>query len=386
MNNNIKTCPFSVNCGGCQLQGMSYKEQINEKMDVIEDVIGQYAVVAPMLSMEDPTHYRNKSQSAYTMKKGNVINGKFRPYTHEITPVKSCMLEDNDTDVIFQTINELMNTLYIEPYDEILDTGVIRHVLVRKSFSTGQIMVVLVSGTPKIPHKKDFLKLLLTRHPNIRTVVLNINNKPTSKVLGDEEDKILYGDGYIEDILCGLTFELTSKSFYHVNSKQTEILYTMAINMAMLQESDTVIDAYSSVGVLSLLAAKRGVKKVISLEKNKDSIMEARLNAQINHIENIEFICDDPSAHLKDMAKRKDKANVIFLEPSKLGTDERFLAAAMKLEPESIIYLSSDIDTLSRDLRYIERFGNYKVIGIQPIDMLPYTQHIETMILIERQY
>jgi 23S rRNA (uracil1939-C5)-methyltransferase len=385
MNNNIKICPYSANCGGCQLQGVPYQEQIDEKMAIVEDVVGYYAPVAPIISMDDPTHYRNKSQSAYAMKKGVVINGKYRLYSHELTPVKSCMLEDNETDVIFQTVNELMNTLYIEPYDEELDLGVIRHVLVRKSFSTNQIMVVLVSGTKKIPHKKDFLKLLLTRHPNITTVILNINNKQTSKVLGDDEGDILYGDGYIEDVLCGLTFEITEKSFYHVNSIQTEKLYDIAIKMAQLQETDTVLDAYSSVGALGLIAAKQGIKHLISVERNESSIMEAKLNASNNHIEDVEFICADPSAHCKLRAKAKEKVDVIFLEPSKNGTDERFLAAAMKMEPRKIIYISCNVDTLDRDLRYIERFGDYKVRGIQPFDMFPYTEHLENIVLIEKE-
>jgi 23S rRNA (uracil1939-C5)-methyltransferase len=385
MNNNIKICPYTENCGGCQLQGMPYQEQLEEKMTIVKEVVGKYAPVGPIVSMQDPTHYRNKSQTAYGMKQGNVINGKYRLYSHELTSVKSCMLEDKETDVIFQTINELMNTLFIEPYDEDLDLGVIRHVLVKRSFSTNQIMVVLVCGTSKIPRKKDFLKLLITRHPNIQTILLNINNQPTSIILGDKEEEILYGDGYIEDELCGLNFVITAKSFYHENSIQAEKLYTIAMKMAQLKETDVVIDAYCGTGTIGLVAAKQGIDHLIGVEINEAAVMDAKLNASSNHIENAEFICADASSFFKTMAKAKEHIDVLFLEPTKSGTDERFLAAAMKMNPRNIIYISCNVDTLDRDLRYIERFGNYRVRGIQPIDLFPYTEHIENIVLIEKK-
>jgi 23S rRNA (uracil1939-C5)-methyltransferase len=385
MNNNKKICPYTENCGGCQLQGMPYQDQLNAKMNIVDDVIGKYAPVAPIISMEDPTHYRNKSQSAYSKKQGTVINGKYRLYSHEITSVKSCMLEDKETDVIFQTVNELMNTLYIEPYDENLDIGIIRHVLVKKSFSTNQIMVVLVCGTSKIPHKKDLIKLLLTRHPNIQTILLNINNQPTSMILSEKEEEILYGEGYIEDELCGLNFIITPKSFYHVNSIQTEKLYNIAMSMAQLQETDVVLDAYCGTGTIGLVAAKQGIDHLIGVEINESAVMDAKHNASTNHIENAEFICTEVSALCKKMAKAKEHVDVIFLEPPKSGTDERFLAAAMKMDPRVIIYISCNIDTLDRDLRYIKNSGKYKIRGIQPIDLFPYTEHIENIVLLEKK-
>lgn len=384
MNNNEKICTYAENCGGCQLQGIPYQEQIDEKMNIVEDVVGKYAPVAPIISMEDPTHYRNKSQSAFGMKRGNIINGKYRIYSHELTPVKSCMLEDQETDVIFQTVNELMTTLYIEPYDESLNEGIIRHVLVKRSFSTNQIMVILVCGTNRIPHKKDFLKLLLTRHPNIQTVLLNINDEPTSIILGKKEEEILYGEGYIEDELCGLDFAITAKSFYHINSIQTEKMYTIAMKMAQLKETDVVVDAYCGTGTIGLVAAKQGINHLIGVEIDKASVMDAQLNASLNHIENANFVCADASAYFKTMAKAKEHIDILFLEPTKKGTDERFLAAAIKMDPRKIIYISCNVDTLERDLRYITRFGDYRVVGFQPVDLFPYTEHIETIALIEK--
>lgn len=386
MNNNEKICTYAENCGGCQLQGIPYQEQIDEKMNIVEDVVGKYAPVAPIISMEDPTHYRNKSQSAFGMKRGNIINGKYRIYSHELTPVKSCMLEDPETDVIFQTVNELMTTLYIEPYDEYLNEGIIRHVLVKRSFSTNQIMVILVCGTNRIPHKKDFLKLLLTRHPNIQTVLLNINDEPTSIILGKKEEEILYGEGYIEDELCGLDFAITAKSFYHINSIQTEKMYTIAMKMAQLKETDVVVDAYCGTGTIGLVAAKQGINHLIGVEIDKASVMDAQLNASLNHIENANFVCADASAYFKTMAKAKEHIDILFLEPTKKGTDERFLAAAIKMDPRKIIYISCNVDTLERDLRYITRFGDYRVVGFQPVDLFPYTEHIETIALIEKIY
>ncbi|MCK9191040.1 MAG: 23S rRNA (uracil(1939)-C(5))-methyltransferase RlmD [Sphaerochaetaceae bacterium] len=384
--NYIEICPYADRCGGCQLQGVSYREQLNEKMDMVEDVLDYYSPIAPIIGMENPTNYRNKSQSVYGLKKGNVINGIYRSHSHEIVPVKVCMLQDKETDVIFQTVNELMGTLGIEPYDEDMNWGVIRHVLVKKSFSTGQIMVVIVSGTRKIPHKKDFLKLLLTRHPNIETILLNINNEQTSMVLGPDDEEILYGQGYIEDELCGLRFRISAKSFYQENSVQAAKLYNIAMKMAQLKSTDKVMDAYCGTGTIGLVAAKEGIEHLIGIENNKQAVKDAEVNAKLNNITNAEFICADASAYCKTLAKAKEHIDVLFLDPPRSGSDERFLASAMKLGPDKIIYISCNIDTLERDLRYIERFGDYKVRGIQPVDMFPFTTHIECIVLIEKEY
>jgi len=378
-----KPCPLAGKCGGCQLQDLRYSEQLDEKMDFCERTLDYWAPVAPILGMENPVHYRNKAQAVFGMQRG-IVSGIYRKGTHYIVPVRDCMLEDSDADKIFQTVRKLMRKFAIMPYNEDMHDGVIRHVLVRKAVATGQILVVIVIGSSELRNKHQFASLIRQMHPNVETVLLNVNGEHTSMVLGDGPDQILIGKGYIEDVLCGLRFRISAKSFYQVNHSQAEVMYEVAMKMAQLKPTDVVLDAYCGTGTIGLVAASRGIEKLIGIEINPSAVEDARVNAQLNEIENAEFIEADASSYCKQMAKDKKKVNVLFMDPPRSGSDERFLSSAIKMGPDRIVYISCNIETLDRDLRYLTRFGEYEVIGFQPVDMFPYTTHVETIALLQK--
>ena len=362
-----------------------YPVQLEYKQDYEEEMLDQFGVVAPIIGMEDPTHYRNKVQAVFGRDyQDKVISGIYREGTHHIVPIRECLVEDPKADAILATIRTLMNRFGIDPYDEDEQMGYIRHVLIKTSNLSGEVMVVLVCGQWPVPSKADFLSALKQRHPEISTLALNMNNDQTSMVLSEIPEKILYGKGYIEEELCGLKFRISPRSFFQVNPTQTEVLYSIAMRMAQIKETDEVIDAYCGTGTIALIAASKGANHVLGIENNPDAVEDAIQNAEINHLDNVDFICSDASAYLKQMAKDKMSCDVLFLDPPRSGSDERFLAAALKMAPRKIIYISCNPKTLERDLRYMLKYSPYEATGIQPVDMFPHTTHIETVVLLTR--
>jgi 23S rRNA (uracil1939-C5)-methyltransferase len=363
----------------------SYREQLGYKQDFVEDVLGSYAPVAPIQGMEDPTRYRNKVQTVFGKDaKGKVVNGIYRAGSHRLVPIRDCLVENSVADSILATVRSLMNRFGIEPYDEDEELGYIRHVLVKVSRHTGEAMVVLVCGQWPVPCKADFLSALRQRHPEITTISLNMNRDHTSMVLSEIPEKILYGKGYIEEKLCDLVFRVSAKSFFQVNPTQAEVLYDLAMRMARIGTDDQVIDAYCGTGTIALIAAARGAREVTGIEVNPEAVDDARVNAEHNKLGNVQFVCADASVYLKQMAKEKKPCSVLFLDPPRGGSDERFLAAAMHLQPEKIVYISCNVNSLERDLRYVLKGGSYRVRGIQPVDMFPHTTHVECVVLLTR--
>ncbi|HKL60302.1 MAG TPA: 23S rRNA (uracil(1939)-C(5))-methyltransferase RlmD [Sphaerochaeta sp.] len=383
--NTYKKCPLDKECGGCALMSYPYPIQLEYKEELVEDILGQFGPIAPILGMEVPTHYRHKVQAVFGLDHHNkVISGIYREGTHYIVPIRECLVEHPTADAILATIRSLMNRFRIVPYDEDEQMGYIRHVLIKVSRFTGEAMVVLVCGQWPIPSKNDFISILRQRHPEITTISLNMNNEKTSMVLSEIPEKLLYGKGFIEEKICGLNFRISPKSFFQVNPQQTEVLYTIAMRMAQLTSGDSVIDAYCGTGTIALIAASMGVKQVLGIESNSDAVDDALRNAKANEIENADFICADASVYIKQMAKEKQSCDVLFLDPPRSGSDERFLAAALKMGPRKIIYISCNPDTLERDLRYMLKFSPYQVRGIQPVDMFPHTRHVETVVLLSK--
>lgn len=383
--NSYKKCPLDKECGGCALMSYPYPIQLEYKEELVQDMLGKFGPIAPIIGMEDPTRYRHKVQAVFGQDYHNkVISGIYREGTHYIVPIRDCMVEHTTAGAILATIRSLMNRFRIVPYDEDEQAGYIRHVLIKVSRFTGEAMVVLVCGQWPIPSKNDFISILRQRHPEITTISLNMNNEKTSMVLSEIPEKLLFGKGYIEEKLCGLTFRISAKSFFQINPEQTEILYTIAMRMAQLTAGDSVIDAYCGTGTIALIAASMGVKQVLGIESNPDAVDDALRNAKSNNIDNADFICADASVYIKQMAKEKQSCDVLFLDPPRSGSDERFLAAALKMGPRKIIYISCNPDTLERDLRYMLKFSPYEVRGIQPVDMFPHTKHVETVVLLER--
>jgi len=379
---NYSECPLAHKCGGCQLQSLSYKEQLDYKTDEVYDTLGSWNQIAPIVSMEHPTNYRNKTQVVFDSQKGKIVSGIYQSGTHRVIPIKSCMIQDKESDEILQTIRQLMKKSQLAPYNEDNGRGVVRHVLTRKGTQTHEIMVVLVCGTPIIPNLKNFVALLKQSNKNIKTILINYNDERTSMVLSDEPEDILYGKGYIEDTLCGMTFRISPKSFYQVNSIQAEKMYNIAMSMARLKETDVVLDAYCGTGTIGLIAAKQGIKSLIGVEVNAQAIEDANHNAFRNGIENATFVCEDASTYIGKMVDDNQKIDVLFMDPPRSGSDKNFLNSVMKLEPETIVYISCNMNTLDRDLKVLCK--SYDVIGIQPVDMFPYTTHIENIVLLQR--
>lgn len=376
----FQQCPLYRKCGGCQLQNMTYERQLRWKQAQAEKLLGGFCRVEPIIGMKNPYHYRNKVQAAFGLdRRKQVISGVYQSSTHRIVPVESCLTEDVKADEIMATIRGLLKSFKIEPYDEVSGRGLLRHVLVKRGFSSGQAMVVLVTASPILPAKNQFVKALLKAHPEIVTVVQNVNSRFTSMVLGEQE-KVLYGPGVIEDTLCGCVFRISAKSFYQINPVQTEALYGKAMEYAALTGRETVIDAYCGIGTIGLVAS-RNAGQVLGVEINRDAVRDAIANAKRNQIKNAYFTCADAGEYMTGMAKEGETADVVFLDPPRAGSDEAFLSSIVRLSPKRVVYISCNPETQQRDLRYLTARG-FGVRAIQPVDMFPHTNHIETAALL----
>ncbi|WP_301900649.1 23S rRNA (uracil(1939)-C(5))-methyltransferase RlmD [Roseburia hominis] len=419
-------CPYAKKCGGCDYQGMPYEKQLKEKQAYVQKQVGSFCKVLPILGMDEPYHYRNKVHAVFDIEKkrgsrpgvrgngkaangkqgngrngrlaakpapGGIISGVYKAGTHEVINIDACQIEDELSGAIIRDIRGLLHSFKIKTYDEDTGYGLLRHVLVRRGFHSGEVMVVLVLGSPVLPSKNHFVKALRELHPEISTVIVNVNDKRTSMVLGDKES-VIYGKGYIEDTLCGCTFRISPKSFYQVNPVQTEILYGKAIAYATLTGNETVVDAYCGTGTIGIIAAK-SAKKVIGVELNRDAVRDAVKNAKCNNVKNIEFYNADAGQFMVEMAEYRadakrgeksgaDEVDVVFMDPPRAGSDEAFLASVVTLAPKRVVYVSCNPETLARDLLYLTKHG-YRAQECQPVDMFPWTKHVETVVLLSHK-
>ncbi len=379
-------CPIYNQCGGCNLLHIDYQEQLKMKKELVEklffDTFNCYYHVNDVLGMANPSHYRNKNQIVFKNVKGGkcrIASGFYQEKTHNIVEFEQCYTQDEVSDKIVSIIKELMLKMHYQAYDEDKKTGLIRHILIKRSMQTKEIMVVVVTGSEIFPGSQNFVKALVARVPNITTIIQNVNNKSTSAVLGNKE-KILYGKGYITDILLEKKFKISAKSFYQINSEQCAVLYSKALQLAKLSKNDVILDAYCGVGTIGIIASEK-VGKVIGVELVKDAIADAIVNAKMNNVKNIHFFCDDASNFIKNLANKKEKIDVIIMDPPRKGSDERFLNAVVKLAPKKIIYISCDPHTQVIDLKTLVK-NNYQIDIIQPVDMFPHTAHIECIALL----
>ena len=377
-------CKVWKKCGGCQYQGVSYTEQIKIKQKNMNKLLKKYGNVKPIIGMENPFYYRNKVHAVFDRdKKGNVICGTYEAGTHRVVPVEECMIEDKISQEIIRAIRDMLKSFRIKTYDEDTGYGLLRHVLVRRGFSTDEIMVVLVVVSPIFPSKNNFVKALRKKFPQISTVVLNVNDKKTSMVLG-ERDIVLYGKGFIRDRLCGCTFRISPQSFYQVNPVQTELLYKTAIEYAGLGRKERVIDAYCGIGTIGLVAAGKA-REVIGIELNKNAVRDAIVNARENKITNARFYQGDAGEFMEGMVSEGERADVVFMDPPRTGSTEKFLTSMVKLGPSRIVYISCGPDTLARDLEFLTKHG-YVTRKIQPVDMFSFTEHCEVVCLLTKQF
>lgn len=375
-------CPAFKKCGGCQLLNISYKKQVKNKQEQLSKLLKPYCRIEPFIGMEQPMHYRHKVNAAFDRdRRGNVISGVYKEGTHIVVPVKNCFLENEKADAVIGTVRGLLKSFKIKTYDEDTGYGLLRHVMVRAGYATGQIMVVLVLASPILPSKNNFVKALRKEHPEITTVIINVNDKKTSMVLGDRE-QVIYGPGYIEDVLCGKTFKISPRSFYQVNPAQTQQLYGKAMEYAELKGKETVLDAYCGTGTIGLIAADKA-KRVIGVELNKDAVKDAVVNAKRNQVSNIQFYQKDAGEFMVQLSESGDKVDVVFMDPPRSGSDERFLASLIKLGPKKVVYVSCNPETLVRDLKYLTAKG-YQVKKGVGVDMFPFTVGIEAVCLLEK--
>lgn len=374
-------CGIYQKCGSCHYLHMSYEAQLKTKKKAIENLCEQEKVsikVQDVVGMKVPYAYRNKIIVGFSQdKQRNIIAGFYEEFSHRIIPFTHCLLHDEICDNIIQSIVKLMRKYRMEPYDEDRKKGLLRHVLIRKTSKTKELMVVLVIGQKIFPGANNFVSTLRKEYPQITTVIQNINMRKTSVVLGDEE-RTLYGPGYIIDELCGLRFRISSKSFYQINHDQCELLYKKAIELLKPKGNEILIDAYCGIGTIGMYASTF-VKEVLGVEVNKDALKDAQNNAKSNQVKNIRFVCDDASAFMVQLAQKKTHVDAVIMDPPRSGSTEIFMDAVKQLHPEKVVYISCDPTTQIRDLKYFKKLG-YIAHDMYLYDMFPNTYHVESIV------
>ena len=371
-------CKICTACGGCQYQQIGYEKQLEFKTNRVKNAIKRIAhidtPVNPCIGAKHPYNYRNKIQVPFAKdRKGHIVYGFYKENSHEIIPTKECMIEDKRAASILWDIKELLKELSIPVYNEDSGKGILRYVLIRTSHHYSELMVVLVTTMMNFPGQRNFVDALMKLHPEITTIVENVNSRHTNVILGNKE-KILYGPGFIKDDILGLTFEISPSSFFQVNPEQVEVLYKTALDLIDIKKNQIVLDAYSGVGTIGLIASKNA-KKVISVEIVKDAHKNAIENAKRNNIKNIEFHCGDAGEFINSYDGDLD---IVIMDPPRKGSDEKFLSTLINKKVPSIIYISCDPETLARDLEYLK--PHYQVDYIQPVDMFPMTAHCESIV------
>ncbi len=372
-------CPFSEFCGGCEYQGLSYEKQLEKKQKRVDKLFSSICRPEKILGMQDPLHYRNKVQVTFGKDDDHrMIMGNYAKDSHFIVPVDDCMICDEGANEILSSIKKILIKYRVSVFDERALKGTIRHVLIR-STSLGEYMVVLVTGNTRLRNEKEIVRDILKYNSQVTTILQNYNGRHTSMILG-EKTEILYGRGYVIDELMGCRFRISASSFYQINKRQTEILYGKAVEYAGLSGKETLIDAYCGTGTIGILMS-RNAKKVYGVELNSRAVKDARKNAEDNHISNIEFINDDAGNYMRELAKKKAHIDTLIMDPPRSGSDERFLSSAVILSPKKIVYVSCCPETLRDDVNYLLKNG-YRVEKVQPVDMFPYTDHVESITLL----
>jgi len=385
----VKTgCDVYEVCGGCQVMHLKYEAQLAWKQQKIEELFPEEkakGIIAPILAMEEPWNYRHKIYASFSNgRKGELLAGIYEENSHRVVKTECCRIQHPLANEIITCIAALMRKKRIPAYNEDTGNGVLRHVYIRIGKKTGQVMVVLVTGSREFKEKTLFVEELKNKFPQITTIIHNINSAKTSMVLGKKET-VLYGSGTIEDELCGLTFEISSQSFYQVNPVQTEKLYETAVKFAELTGTETVLDAYCGIGTISMVAAKEA-KEVIGVELNEAACLDAKKNAKKNQCSNVKFIPGDAGEYMVRLSKDKDakKPEVVFMDPPRSGSDTKFLNSVAAMAPEKIVYISCNPTTQKSDIDILKKKGYY-VAKMQAVDCFCHTYHVENVALLVRK-
>lgn len=425
-------CPVDARCGGCKNLCVPYTKQLIDKQLRIERLFAPLApdgTISLIKGMKDPYRYRNKVISPFAPGKKlpprgqdrkaidphnrkaadvrgakggkgkrpqaryEILTGMYAAGSHELVPTDKCLIENETAKKVVLAVRDIMRKHDVAPYREDTGTGFMRHVVVRVGHTSGEVLVTLVTNSDDFPSSKSFCRELIRLCPAVTTVVQNVNERQTNVILGDKE-RVLYGPGFILDELCGLSFRISSKSFYQVNATQTEVLYRAAMDLAGFDGTQVAIDAYCGTGTIGLVAAKSGAARVIGVDSVESAIRDARTNARHNGVENAEFVAGDATDFMCELAKEgvlgaespEEGAQagglVVLMDPPRAGSTEEFLRAAAALAPERIVYISCNPETQARDVEFLDSIG-YAVVAVQPVDMFPHTDHIECIVALE---
>ena len=376
-------CPAAKKCGGCSYAGKSYFEQAAAKEQRVKRLISPYCEVMPIHHCEDPLYYRNKVHSAFKkLKNGRVICGPYESGSHRIIEVKSCLIENKTASSIIRDCADIAKKFKIDIYDEVKGTGDLRRVLVRTADATGEVMVVLIIGSNYFKKKKIFTDELIKRHPEITTLLININRRHDSMILGSGDVKKITGNGYITDIILGKKFRISADSFMQSNHDQAEILYSEAVRIAGFTGSETCIDAYCGTGSTTLSFAGF-VGHITGVEINGSAYKDALKNTAANKVKNAEFVLGDATEYMEKLARAEAEIDCVILDPTRAGTTKQFIAACGELQPEKILYISCCPETLARDLKGF-RVQGYEAEIARPVDMFPWTDKVETIVVLSK--
>lgn len=376
------TCSAAKDCGSCKYAGETYLYSCAEKLDRVRKLLPKNCKVNDIDVCENPFHYRNKVHSGFKkLRGGKIICGPYEEGSHRIVKVNSCLIENETASAIIRDCADIAAKLGVPIYNETSCSGELRRVLVRVAEQTGEIMVVIVIGNRIFKQKTAFVKELTKRHPEITTMLVNINRRHDSMILGDETRKIT-GKGYITDVLLGKKFRISPTSFYQVNRSQAEVLYSTAVRLADFKGNERAIDCYCGTGTTTLTFAGF-TGSIKGVEINPEAVDDAVRNAKENGVDNAEFVCADATEYMKEAADRGERFDVVILDPTRLGTDMKFIRACKKLSPEKIIYISCNPDTLARDIKRFEEYG-YQPQVAEPVDMFPWTSSIEVVCLLTK--
>ena len=377
-----KTCVnFSKKCGGCPLLALPYPRQTAEKQQRLQKLLGGFAPVAPLRTMAEPWHYRNKAIASFATQQGKLVCGLYAEGTHKVLPSADCLLQNEVLNRTLAAVQEAARACRYTAFDEDKRTGLLRHVVLRCS-RKGQVLVTLVTPGPELPGSRNFCAALRKKAPWVVSIVQNINPTLSSAVLGNRE-KMLYGPGFVLDTLCGLQFAISSRSFYQVNPRQTEVLYRAALDAAKLTGKETVVDAYCGIGTIGLCAAPHA-GQVIGVERNPAAVKDAAANARHNKLSNAKFVCADATEWMAAAADEGLHPDVVFLDPPRAGSTPECITAVAKMAPRRVVYVSCDPETLARDVAIFARHG-YKAKGFTPVDLFPQTRHVETVVLLSHK-
>jgi 23S rRNA (uracil1939-C5)-methyltransferase len=381
-------CGIYRECGGCQLQHLSYQEQLKVKRSQVVDAVTRIGklpdvIVHPTIGAENPWYYRNKMQFPVGRKNGKVVIGCYSQGSHDIVDTDNCLIQHQTNNDIVRAVRDVVDELGIAAYEEQTGQGVLRHVLGRVGTATGEVMVVLVTATERLPQRGALIECLKSKIPGLVSIVQNVNPRRTNIIMGDKT-MTLWGQDTITDKLGEFTFAISARSFFQVNTAQAEVLYSQAVKYAQLTGSETVIDAYCGTGTITLFLARQAAK-VYGIEIVEPAIIDARQNAVNNKVDNVEFLVGDAVDIMPDLFKQGIRPDVIVVDPPRAGCEQKVLETFVKMEPQRIVYVSCNPASLARDLAVLDGLG-YITQEIQPVDMFAQTSHVECTAWLKRKH